>query len=176
MNFIDPKTTVQQMGLKSGMKVADFGAGSGHYTFAASSLVGGEGRVYAIDVQEDILTHIRSVAQDRKLHNIETIWANFEKKFGTKLRDNVLDAAILSNVLFQIDDYDTTIEELKRILKPGGIVLIVDWSGAYGGIGPTPEMVVPEHTAQEMFLKAGFHKVKDIPPAPHHYSLVLSAP
>jgi len=37
MNFIDPKTTVQQMGLKSGMKVADFGAGSGHYTFAASS-------------------------------------------------------------------------------------------------------------------------------------------
>jgi len=176
MNFIDPKTTIQQMGLRIGMKVGDFGAGSGHYTIAAASLVGGEGRVYAIDVQEDILKHIHNLAKDNKLNNIETVCGNFEKQFGTKLREKVLDAAILSNTLFQLDDRKVAIEEIKRTLKSGGILLVVDWAGAYGGIGPTPEMIVSEHAAQEMFLNAGFHKVKDIAPAPHHYSFVLSAP
>ncbi len=119
MNFSDPRSNVLQMGLREGMKVGDLGAGSGHYTIAASKVVGSTGRVYAIDIQEDILKHLHDSAKHSQSHNVETIWANFEKLRGTSLRDETLDGVILSNVLFQLDDKQGTIQEIKRILKTG---------------------------------------------------------
>ena len=172
--FTSPVSNVLQLGLKDGMKVGDLGAGSGHYALAAANIVGSTGRVYAVDVQEDVLKHVRERAGH--LANIETIWGNFEERGGTKLRDHVLDAAILSNVLFQLEKREDALFELKRILKPGGKLLVVDWAGAYGGMGPAPEHVISEHAAEELFIGNGFHKVKSFRGGPHHYSIVFTAP
>jgi ubiquinone/menaquinone biosynthesis C-methylase UbiE len=176
MNFSDPRANVLQMGLREGMKVGDLGAGSGHYTIAASKVVGASGRVYAIDVQEDVLRHLHDSALRSQCRNVETIWGNFEKLRGTTLRDQTLDGVILSNVLFQLDDKEGTIQEIKRILKPGGKLLVVDWAGAYGGMGPAPHHVVTENKAEELFINGGFYKVKDFRAGPHHYSILFTAP
>lgn len=176
MNFSNPQENVLQLGLRDGMKVADLGAGSGHYAVAAGKVVGPEGRVYAIDIQEDILKHVKDHAQDKGLRNVETVWGNFEKLGGTKLRDASVDAVILSNTLFQLDHREDAIAEIRRIVKPGGRLLIVDWAGAYGGMGPLPHRVVSEHVAEELFITAGFHKVKNFRAGPHHYSIVFTAP
>lgn len=176
MNFVDPKTVVQQIGLRNGMKVGDFGAGSGHYSVAAASLIGSDGRVYAIDVQEDVLKHIQYLAGERKLSNIDTVWGDFEKPFGTKLRDHILDAAILSNVLFQLDDKRAAVEEIKRTLKQGALLLLVDWSGPHGGIGPAASSVVSEKEAVDLFTNADFHKVRSLTSGPHHYGVLFTAP
>jgi ubiquinone/menaquinone biosynthesis C-methylase UbiE len=176
MNFSDPRANVLQMGLREGMKVGDLGAGSGHYTIAASKVVGTSGRVYAIDVQEDVLRHLHDSALRSECRNVETIWGNFEKLRGTTLRDQTLDGVILSNVLFQLDDKEGTIQEIKRILKPGGKLLVVDWAGAYGGMGPAPHHVVTENKAEELFINGGFYKVKDFRAGPHHYSILFTAP
>ncbi len=164
------------MGLREGMKVADLGSGSGHYTLAASGIVGSTGRVYAIDIQEDILKNVQNAAHSAGRRNIETIWGNFEKAGGTKLRDHSVDAIILSNVLFQLEHVEEAIHEIKRILKPQGILLVTDWAGAYEGMGPAPEQVVSEHKAEELFITGGFYKVKDFRAGPHHYSIVFTAP
>lgn len=176
MNFSNPQENVLQLGLREGMKVGDLGAGSGHYAAAAAYIVGPTGRVYAVDIQEDILKHIKDHAEGRNLRNVETVWGNFEKSGGTKLRDATLDAVILSNTLFQLEHKEGAIAEIKRILKPGGRLLVVDWAGAYGGMGPLPHHVVSEHVAEELFINAGFHKVKGFRGGPHHYSLVFTAP
>lgn len=176
MQFSDPTANVLQLGLREGMKVGDLGAGSGHYALAAAKVVGTDGKVYAVDVQEDILTRLRSAAQQRGIRNIETVWGNFEKVGGTTLRDHILDAVILSNVLFQLEHRHGALEEIKRILKPGGRLLVADWAGAYGGMGPHPEHVVSERDAEELFITAGFHKVKDFRAGPHHYAIVFTAP
>ncbi len=176
MNFTDPKNTVQQIGLEVGMKVGDFGAGSGFYVIAAASIVRESGRVYAIDVQEDILKHVRYMAGEANLHNIETIWGNFEKPHGSKLRDNLLDVAILSNTLFQLEDAPSALTEIKRTMKNNGILLVVDWAGSFGGIGPSPENVISERTAEDLCISAGFKKIKDIVPGPHHYGMIFSSP
>lgn len=176
MNFSNPQENVLQLGLREGMKVADLGAGSGHYAVAAAAIVGPEGRVYAVDIQEDILKHIKDHAQDRGLKNVETLWGNFEKPGGTHLRDASVDAVILSNTLFQLDHREGALGEIRRILKTGGRLLVVDWAGAYGGMGPLPHRVVSEHVAEELFITAGFHKVKDFRAGPHHYSIVFTAP
>lgn len=176
MNFSDPHSNVLQLGLKDGMRVGDLGAGSGHYAVSAASVIGPSGRVYAVDIQEDILKHVSDKARERGLRNVETVWGNFEKLGGTTLNDRSLDAVILSNTLFQLEHKEGAIAEIRRILKPGGRLLVIDWAGAYGGMGPLPHHVVSEHAAEELFITAGFHKVKDFRAGPHHYSIVFTAP
>ncbi len=127
MNFADPKSNVLQLGLREGMKVADLGAGSGHYAIAAAGAVGIDGRVYAVDVQEDVLKHALDAAHRMGLRNIELVWGNLENRGGTKLRDQSMDAVILSNVLFQIEHPQAVVEEIRRILKPAGACW--SWTG-----------------------------------------------
>lgn len=174
--FANPTKNVLQMGLVEGMRAGDLGAGSGHYAIAAAGIVGASGHVYAVDIQEDVLTHLRDAAAQKSLKNIETIWGDFEKPGGTKLRDHVLDAVILSNVLFQLSEKETAVAEIKRLLKPGGKLLVADWAGSYTGLGPPEGRVVPEHNAEELFITAGFHKVKSFRGGPHHYAILFTSP
>lgn len=154
------------------MKVADLGAGAGFYTFAAARKVGNAGFVYAIEVQRVLVDKIKSNAMAEGLHNVEAIWANAEKIGGTKLREGVADRVIVSNVLFQVEDKDRDnfCLEVKRITKPGGKILIVDWSEV-SVLGP--KTVVPKSTVRSLFEKVGFTYEKDFDAGDHHYGIVF---
>ena len=174
MHFVDPLTCTLQMGLKEGMTVGDFGTGTGHYAFSLAHIVGESGKVYAVDVQQDLLRRLAVELPQRGFSNIEIVWGDIERLGGTKLKDATLDAVVLSNTLFQLSKKDAAIAELKRVLKPSGKLLIVDWSGAHGGLGPAEENVVPEETAEAIFTSAGFKKLKSCVGGPHHYSLLFT--
>ena len=175
-SFSDPRENVLQLGLREGMKVGDVGAGSGHYARALAHIVGHSGKVYAIDVQEDVLKHLKLNTHVQHRSIIETVWGDAEKPSGTGLRDRSLDAVILANTLFQVENRYGLLAELSRILVPGGKLLVIDWAGAYGGMGPPPERVVPEHEADALFIGGGFHKVKSFRAGPHHYGIIFSKP
>lgn len=176
MNFSDPKTNVLQVGLRDGMRVADLGAGSGHYALAAAAAIGHSGKVFAVDVQEDVMRHMLDSAKLKGIRNIETVWGNVEKKGGTKLQPESIDVVLCCNLLFQIEHKESFLEEVSRILKHGGKVLIIDWAGAYGGIGPSPMHVVSEHTAEALFIEHGYSKVKNFRAGAHHYGIVCEKP
>lgn len=175
-SFSDPKGNVLQLGLKEGMRVADFGAGTGHYAQALAHSVGRNGKVYAIDVQEDILKHLKLNAHEQHRGIIETLWGDIEKPGGTHLRGESLDAVILANTLFQVENRYGLLAEIQRVLKSEGKLLVVDWAGSYGGMGPAPEKVIPEHEAEGFFIGGGFHKVKSFRAGPHHYGIVFTKP
>jgi len=174
--FSSPHENVLQLGLREGMKVGDFGAGSGHYARAAAPIVGHGGKVYAIDVQEDVLKHIKLNSHIHHQNIINTIWGDIEKSGGTHLRDASLDAVLLANTFFQIENRFGLLAEMKRVLKSGGKLMVVDWAGSYGGMGPVPEKVVSEHETEDFFISGGFHKVKSFRAGPHHYGIIFSAP
>jgi ubiquinone/menaquinone biosynthesis C-methylase UbiE len=175
-HFSSPHENVLQLGLREGMKVGDFGAGSGHYSRAAAAIVGHGGKVYAIDVQDDVLKHLKVNTHDHHKSTIDAIWGDLEKLGGTHLRDASLDAGILANTLFQIENRDGLLAELKRVLKSGARFMLVDWAGSYGGMGPLSEQVVSEHEAEAFFINGGFHKVKSFRAGPHHYGVIFTAP
>lgn len=175
MNFANPHDHVLQIGLKPSMKVADLGVGSGRHTLTAARIVE-EGRVYAVDIQEDILIRLKDDLTRLGVTNVETIWGDIEKAGGTTLKEHAMDAVIVSNVLFQLEHKDKAIAEIKRIIKPGGKLLIADWAGSYGGIGPHTDHVVSEHDAEALFIDAGFHKVKSFRGGAHHYAILFTAP
>lgn len=175
-HFSEPRENVMRLKLRPGMKVADLGTGTGHYAHAAAAVVGREGRVYAVDVQENILKHAKLNMPRHGEGVVDYVWGDLERPGGTKIRDRALDAAMLANCLFQLDDRQAAIREIMRILKEGGKLLLVDWAGSYGGIGPAAEAVVTEHAAEELFLDAGFHKQEAFRAGPHHWGLVFTAP
>lgn len=173
---MQPQATLAQLALRDGMKVGDFGAGSGHYALSASAMVGETGKVYAIDVQEEVLKRLISDANARGAHVIETVWADFEKPGATKLKDGVLDAAILSNALFQLEDKQGALSEIFRVLRRGAKLLVVDWSGPHGGMGPADAHVVTQSEALALLEAAGFKNLKSFDPGAHHYALVVTKP
>lgn len=173
-HFSSPQENVLQVGLREGMKVGDFGAGSGHYARAAAAIVGENGRVYAIDVQEDVLKHLKLNTHERHQRTIETVWGDIEKPGGTRLRGASLDAVLLANTFFQVENRFGLLAEVKRVLKPEGKLMLVDWAGSYGGLGPATEKVVTEHEAEAFFINGGFHKVKSFRAGPHHYGILFS--
>ena len=175
-HFSSPGNNVLQMGLYEGMKVGDFGAGSGHYARAAAGIVGPSGKVYAVDVQEDVLKHLRLNLHRHHHSIVEAIWGDIEKAGGTHLRDASLDAVILANIFFQAENRFGLLAEIKRVLRPEGKLLMVDWAGSYGGIGPALDKVVPEHEAEAFFINGGFHKAKSFRAGPHHYGILFTAP
>ncbi|MDD2657554.1 MAG: class I SAM-dependent methyltransferase [Candidatus Pacebacteria bacterium] len=175
-HFSSPHENVLQLGLREGMKVGDFGAGSGHYSRAAAAVVGREGKVYAIDVQEDVLKHLKLNTHAHHQSTIEALWGDIEKPGGTHLRDASLDAIMLANTFFQVENRYGLLKEIQRVVKPGGKLMVVDWAGSYGGMGPSPEKVVPEHETEEFFITGGFHKVKSFRAGPHHYGVIFTTP
>ncbi len=173
MAFSDPKNNIKQFGLHSGQIVADLGAGIGAYSIEAAKEVGESGRVYAVEVQKELLVNIRNTARQEGVSNIEVIWGDVERNGKTKIRDNVVDAVVASNILFQVEDRSGFTEEVKRILKPRGKVLVIDWEGSFNGTGPSPDSVFSYDDARTLFEENGFLFVKNISAGDHHYGFII---
>ena len=173
MRFADPKANIHAFRLGPGMLVADFGAGIGAYTLAAAHAVGRRGRVYAIDVQQELLGRIKSAASREKLENVEIVWGDIESKGGSKLPDESVDAVIISNALFLMEHKDGAVEEVSRILRKKGKALVIDWKDSFGGLGPVESAVITEKEARALFERHGFLPERDIQAGAHHYGIVF---
>lgn len=176
MSFSNPSSNVTPLHLKEGMHVADFGTGTGAYAFALAAAVGASGRVYALDIQKDLLSRLKKEAVAKGVSTMEVIWCDLDTLGGTKLADASLDAAVLANVLFQSEHKEHFLREVWRVLKPGARLLFVDWSASFAGMGPHPDQVVSEGKAKELLRDAGFMYKDVIPAGAHHYGLLYIRP
>lgn len=176
MAFTDPEKNISELHLREGMIVVDLGAGTGEHAVAAGVRVGERGRVYAVEIQKDLLQNVKSRARDAKLENIEVVWGDIEVSHGTKLADNTADAAIITNVFFQVEDDRGMLTEAFRVLKGGGMALVVDWTDSFGGLGPQPKDVITEAAAKKMLGEIGFTIERTFSAGDHHYGIIAAKP
>ena len=169
--FSDPIKNLKQLGIREDMIIADLGAGTGFYSIPAGILVP-MGKVYAVEIIKDYVTTIKNKAKEAHLNNIECFWGNIEKIGGTKIKDNIVDVVIVSNILFQVEDKERFITEVKRILKKEGKVLFVDWLDS-SSIGPKKERLISKENTLELFNKRGIVFERDIDAGEHHYGMIL---
>ncbi len=170
--FSDPKKNIDQCGIQVGMSIADLGAGSGHYSLEAGKSLMSTGRVYAIDVHEDMLVRLKNNATRSGLYNVEIILGDMEREKGTKLKEATVDLALACNIFFQIEKKKDMVLEIQRILKPGGRVLVVDWTDSFGGIGPEKTQVFSKKDCIKLF-QGPFHLDREIEAGSHHYGLLF---
>jgi ubiquinone/menaquinone biosynthesis C-methylase UbiE len=173
MSFSEPDKIIASINLSKDDHVADIGAGTGFYSFAAAKAVGPSGRVFALDVQKDLLERLKKEATHLGIGNITTVWVDAEKPNGTRLRDHSIHVAIVANILFQVEDKDGLLNEIQRILSREGRVLVVDWTESFGGLGPSSDQVFNQQAATDLFTKYGFKVQATVEAGAHHYGLVF---
>lgn len=126
--FLKPGEIVQFLKTKkyllSGMVGADFGCGSGFFTSLLADAVGPAGKIYAIDVQEDVLKEAQEFLKNLQIKNVKFIHQDLEVSSG--LDSNFLDFVFISQVLYQAEHPQKIISEAKRILKDNGHFFILE--------------------------------------------------
>ena len=172
-SFAHPGKNVEAFGIKPRAIVADFGAGSGRYTCEVAHILQGEGMVYAIDVQQDLLRRIQNEAHRKSLPNIQTIWGDISRHEGTRLAPSSVDTIIMSNVLFQLQHPQGTFLEARRILERDGTLIVIDWSDSYRSLGPTKIHVFDQERAAEFAAASGFRVKEQFAAGAHHYGLIF---
>ncbi|HEY4487032.1 MAG TPA: class I SAM-dependent methyltransferase [Candidatus Paceibacterota bacterium] len=172
MPFSDPEQILRQFSLGNDWHVADFGAGSGAYVFAAARRLS-DGKVYAVDINRGLIERIKKDAGERGFKNVEVFWGDVEDLGGSKLKDASMDAVIVANVLFQVGSKKGVAEEVGRVLKEKRRVLLIDWTDSFGGLGPHANLVFPKEKARELFEANGFAFEQEINAGEHHYGLVF---
>lgn len=170
--FSNPEQNLKTVGVSENMVVVDLGCGSGHYTKAAALLVGREGRVYAVDIQQELVRRLTEKAKTEHLVNIEVLHGDIEKVGGSKLGEEIADVTILSNVLFQTEDKKDVITEALRVTRPNARVLVVDWSDSYFGMGPDQTRIVSQEAVEDLFADRA-ELVSEFDAGDHHYGLIF---
>ncbi len=172
-SFLNPAAAVAAAGVHEGMKVAEFGAGSGFFTRAAARAVGAGGVVWAVDLNSDLLSRLKNLSLGEGLHNVEVLRGDIQHLGGTHLPEDSFDFCIIANVLWALECKPCLAQEAARILKRGGKVLAIDWSGSWGGLGPQPRDVVGKADALKLFEAHGFAKAGDVPAGAYHWGCIL---
>jgi ubiquinone/menaquinone biosynthesis C-methylase UbiE len=171
--FVMPQIVSTHFHLREGDRVADFGAGAGFFLAALSQAVGEDGRVYACEIQKQLVEKVAEVARSQNLTNIYPLWCDLEEADGIKINSGELDAAILVNTLFQIEDRETAVVEMSRTLRNGGKFFVVDWTESFAGMGPQPNQIISAADATALCEAHGFVLDREFPAGDHHYGLAF---
>ena len=152
------------------MTAADFGSGAGGWTIPLAKKLE-EGRVFAIDIQEEPLSALESRAKIQGISNIKKIVANVEERI-LGLAGFSCDLVLITDLLFQVDDKKGVFEEAKRVLKPAGRILVVEWAPE-ASLGPAGDNRVSQKEVKEIAQKLGFLLEKEFKAGDYHYGLVF---
>lgn len=159
--------------MHEGMKIADFAPGAGFFTRAAARATGESGVVWAVDCHRELLARLKALAAAEGLHNVEVMYGTVEKPGGSHLPENNYDLVLLCNLLFSLDERLAALHEAHRVLRRGGMALVIDWQDSFGGLGPHPDHVVASSEAKALCEEAGLTYGGDIPAGAYHWGFVV---
>jgi SAM-dependent methyltransferase len=167
-NAGEPRQLVHRLGIKSGMTIADIGAGSGYYVVRLSPIVGPRGRIIAQDVVPEYLQGLRRRVRDLGLQNVAI---TLGEPHDPRLPADSLDIAILVHMYHEIAQPYGFLYNLVPAFKPGARIGIVD---AYG---PTSEHGTPPSLLRCELAAVGYREVSlDRLPGSAAYLAIFAPP
>jgi ubiquinone/menaquinone biosynthesis C-methylase UbiE len=131
-----PDQIMDALQIGEGSVVADLGAGGGWFTVRLAHRVGKTGRVYAEDIQSEMIETIRRRAQREELNNVVTVLGTAT---DPKLPAGALDAVLIVDAYHEVEQPVTLLKNLAKSLKPTGSIGIVNFTKDGGGPGPSME-------------------------------------
>ena len=153
---LKPDQVIGLLKLKQGDVIADVGAGSGVFTRRFAQAVGPEGKVYAVDIDKELLNYNRERIEEANLKNVEFVLGEYD---DPKLSPGTVDLAFICDALHHIEHRQVYLSRLRSCLKKNGRLAIIDYKTNW------PPGHEPLAFSIEDLLawtgKAGFKKVGD---------------
>lgn len=173
--LINPFKVLERAGLRKGLHVVDLGCGAlGHFVFSAAQMTGGEGRVYAVDIDKAALKAIERAAKYDQYWNVLPIWSDIDVLNAARIPTGGVDLTIASNNLYLSVNRAGLVAEAMRLTKPGGRILVVEWKPIKTTIGPPIENRMSAQEAKRYFADPALELVDEFDAGDSHYALVYA--
>lgn len=168
-DILDPQRVFSQLPLRPYQSVADVGCGPGFFTIPLAKFLF-DGKVYALDIQQEMLDALKERLAAARLGNVEVILAT-EKKLP--LEKVALDGALVAFALHETSSKQALLKEVLSHLNIGGWVAILEWHKKETGEGPSLESRLTPEEVRELAEKAGFTFVIQKDLNEKHYMVLL---
>jgi len=166
-----PNELVAALGLARGNVVADLGAGTGYLSRRLSAAVGPDGRVFAVETEPNLVVHLRQRAEREKTANVVPILASTD---DPRLPVGQVDLILIVDTYHHLDARRTYLPSLRRFLRPGGRVAVVDWHKRALPVGPPPEHKLAREQVVDEMRASGFVLAAEHAILPYQYFLVFA--
>lgn len=167
----NPEVALDAIGIKPGMTVADVGAGTGYMSLKMAKRVGPTGKVYANDVQPEMLRRLRQNAAKEKLSNIETVLGT---EADPKLPPGEFDLILLVDVYHEFSQPQKMLRKMREALKPDGRLVLLEYRKEDPTIPIRPEHKMSVQEVKIELEAEGFHLAEVIEKLPRQHILVLT--
>ena len=165
-----PHEVLKALAIKPGEVIADIGAGSGYFTFRLAHHVGDKGRVYAVDISPDMIRHLNRRIRELKATNVTAILADADDPL---LADASIDRFFFSDSWHHIENQSKYLSLIKKMLKPGGEIIMIDFHKKELPVGPPMQMKIAREDLIRQMESNGFRLTKEHTFLPYQYFLVF---
>jgi len=166
-----PHEVLMALSLKPGETVADIGSGSGYFTLRLAAHVGDTGRVFAVDIDPEMIRFLNRRIRDAGVRNVQTILA---EPADPLLPGASVDRFVIVDTWHHIEKPLDYLALMRRMLKPGGQVVMIDFQKKELPLGPPMAMKIAREDLVRQMEANGFHLVKEHTFLPYQYFLVFS--
>jgi len=166
-----PDEVMAALALREGEVIADIGAGSGYFALRFARAVGDKGRVYAVDISPDMVRHLNRRLRDAGVRNVFTVLSDPDDPL---LPDASVDRFVIVDTWHHVEDQANYLALLKRMLRPGGQVVHIDFQKRELPIGPPLEMKIAREELMKQMQGAGFQLSTEHTFLPYQYFLVFT--
>ncbi len=117
------RPVLERVGQRAGEHVLELGPGPGAFTLEAARRLGPEGRLVTVDIQPEMIARVERRVREAGMSNVETHVAS---AYALPLPDASVDRAFVITVMAEIPDKPRALAELRRVLRPGGILSVTE--------------------------------------------------
>jgi ubiquinone/menaquinone biosynthesis C-methylase UbiE len=164
-----PAEVVAALSLKPGEVIADVGSGSGYFTLRVAAQVGPQGRVYGVDIDPEMVRHLSRRVRDAGLRNVHAILADP----ADPLLPEPVDRFLIVDTWHHVEDQAGYLALMRRLLKPGGQVVMIDYQKTETPVGPPQAIRIARADLVKQMEGAGFRVAKEHTFLPYQYFLVF---
>ncbi len=160
-----PRQFLLREGLGRGDVFVDVGCGPGFFSLPAARIVGKHGVVYAVDTEPAMLAELQRRNPPENVRCIES------SENSVPLSDGVADFLLLAYVLHEAEDKGKFLKELRRLMKKGAKLIVLDWKKKHEEEGPPYEDRLTMKDVRALLTGAGFSRIRGGSINPSHYGV-----
>jgi len=172
--MLPPARVLELLDAQPGDIAADIGCGPGFFALPLAQRVTAQGgRVLACDTSPAMLDILRRRALEAGGAAVETL---LSEESRLPLADGACDRVLLACLLHELESPESFLAEVRRVLRPGGRGLAVDWQARETPVGPPPASRVPPDMASAWLAAAGLTAAPAVDVGPYSYGIVFHRP